>query len=147
MNASVSTFRFRAGLIPLLALLLLGASSEARMKKHKVAAMPVDGNYIAGLTAANRFLVAWQNNDQAQAMPLLTNRAKQQSTEEGVDKLFDGGSLRAFEIAHGRPERQGGYVFPVVLLQTDDAGRVRRRFGDISVTNVGKDDWAVDRLP
>lgn len=80
-------------------------------------------------------------------MPLLTNRAKQQSTEEGVDKLFSGPSTRAFEIAHGRHLREGRYEFTIVLLQADDSGHTRRRFGELIVTNTGKNDWAVDKLP
>jgi hypothetical protein len=115
-------------------------------KKHKAAAQPTDANYIGALTVANRFLAAWQGNDQAAAMPLITNRAKQQSTEEGIDKLFSGSEARAFEITHGRAIRQGRYLFPIVLLQADDSG-THRRFGDLVITATGMNDWAVDKLP
>ena len=119
----------------------------ASAKKHKAPAQPTDSNYIAGLATANRFLAAWQSNDQAAAMPLITNRAKQQSTEEGIDKLFDGSSARAFEITRGRALRQGRYQFSIVLLQEDDSGHTHRRFSELIITNAGKNDWAVDKLP
>jgi hypothetical protein len=116
-------------------------------KKHKALTQPTDSNYIAGLGTANRFLAAWQGNDQAAAMPLITNRAKQQSTEEGIDKLFSGSSTRAFEITRGRALRQGRYQFSIVLLQEDDSGHTHRRFAELIITNTGKNDWAVDKLP
>jgi len=125
----------------------LSMPSSAWAKKHKAPVQPTDSNYIAGLATANHFLAAWQSNDQAAAMPFITNRAKQQSTEEGIDKLFSGSSTRAFEITHGRALRQGRYQFSIVLLQTDDSGHTRRRFAEIVITNTGKNDWAVDKLP
>jgi hypothetical protein len=125
----------------------LSLPAPAWAKKHITPAQSTDSNYIAGLATANRFLAAWQGNDQAAAMPLITNRAKQQTTEDGVDKLFSGSSTRAFEITHGRALRQGRYQFSIVLLQTDDSGRARRRFAELIITNTGKNDWAVDKLP
>jgi len=119
----------------------------ASAKKHKAALQPTDSNYIAALATANRFLATWQDNDQAGAMPWITNRAKQQSTEEGVDKLFSGSSTRAFEISRGRLMRQGRYHFSIVLLQNDDSGHTRRRFTELIITNTGNNDWAVDKLP
>ena len=119
----------------------------ASAKKHKAAIQPADSNYIAALATANRFLATWQDNDQAAAMPWITNRAKQQSTEEGVDKLFSGSSTRAFEISPGRLVRQGRYQFSIVLLQNDDSGHTRRRFTELIITNTGNNDWAVDKLP
>jgi hypothetical protein len=125
----------------------LASSPLAWAKKHKAPAKPADSNYIAALAIANRFLGAWQSNDQAAAIPLLTNHAKELSTEEGIDKLFSGSATRAFEIPHGRALRPGRYSFSTVLLETDDAGNTRRRFADFVITNTGKNDWAVDKLP
>ncbi len=133
--------------------LALSAPSLAKARKHKppvqpkAATQPNDAHYIAGLATANRFLAAWQSNDQPAALPLLTKRAKQQSTEEGVDQFFSGSSLRGFEITHGLALRPGRYQFPIVLLQVDDAGHTHRRMSDVIVTNTGGNDWAVDRLP
>ena len=138
--------------IRLLCLFALGtalcASPLAWGKRHKVAvAAPADSNYLGGLSAANRFLAAWQSNDQASAIPLITNRAKQQTTEDGLDKLFSGPSARAFEITRGRALRPGRFQFSIVLLQSDDSGHTRRRFAELIVVNTGKNDWAVDKLP
>ena len=136
-------------LVCLLALAIgLCASPLAWGKKHKVAAVaPADSDYLASLSAANRFLAAWQSNDQAAALTLMTNRAKQQATEEGLDKFFSGSSARAFEITRRRALRQGRCQFSVALLQADGWGRTRRRFADLVVVNTGKNDWAVDKLP
>ena len=122
-------------------------SPAASAKKHKTATQPTDSNYIAALATANRFLATWQDNDQAAAMPWITKRAKQQSTEEGVDKLFSGSSTRAFEISRGRLVRQGRYQFYIVLLQNDDYGHTHRRFTELIIANTGNNDWAVDKLP
>jgi hypothetical protein len=127
--------------------LVLLAPPPVSAKKHKAPAQPTDSNYIAGLGIANRFLAAWQSNDQAAAMPLITTRAKEQSTEEGVDQLFSGSSNRGFEITRGHPLGQGRYQFSVVLLQADDSGHARRRFAELIITKTGKNDWAVDKLP
>jgi len=127
--------------------LALATSHLGWAKKHPVAARGTDANYISALNIANRFLEAWRNNDPSAAMPLLTNHAKQQSTEDGIDKLFYGLSTRAFEVTHGKAVRAGRYSFPLLLLQTDDSGRTRRKFGEIVILNTGKNDWAVDKLP
>jgi len=138
------TFRV---VVPALLTLALAASPYAWAKKHKATPGASDANYVAALEIADRFLAAWQSNDSAAAMPLITNRAKQQSTEEGIEKLFSGPTARAFEIPHGRALRAGRYVFSAVLLQTEDSGRARRRFAEFVVVNTGKNDWAVDKLP
>jgi hypothetical protein len=128
--------------------LALSASPQTWAKKRKAPAQPAaDSNYVAGLATANRLLDAWQNNDLAGAMPLITNRAKQQATEEGLDKLFSGPTMRAFEISRGRSLRPDSYQFSIVLLQADDSGHTRRRFAELVVINTGKNDWAVDKLP
>ena len=128
-------------------LFVLATSHLAWAKKHPIAARGTEANYISALNIANRFLEAWRNNDPSAAMPLLTNHAKQQSTEDGIDKLFDGPSTRAVEITRGKALRAGRYSFPLVLLQTDGSGHTRRKFGEIVILNTGKNDWAVDKLP
>lgn len=138
----------RAASIACLIAFALSAPPQAWAKKRKAPAQPAtDSNYVAGLATANHFLDAWQNNDQAGAMPLITTKAKQQSTEEGIDKLFSGPAMRAFEITRGRSLRQDSYQFSIVLLQADDSGHTRRRFAELVVINTGGNDWAVDKLP
>jgi hypothetical protein len=77
---------------------------------------------------------------------LMTNRAKQHSSEADMDTLFSGTSARAFEIAHGRPLSRSRYQFSVVLL-TGEPGHIRRRVASIVIANTDKNDWAVDKLP
>jgi hypothetical protein len=129
----------------------LAFSSFIWARKHTASTTATDTSYIAALSTANRFLAAWQSRDQEAALPLITNHAKQQSTEAGIDKLFiessDGSSARAFEIAHGRQLSRGRYQFPVVLLEAGESGRTRRRFTGIVILNTSKNDWAVDKLP
>ena len=147
MPTTPSKMRF-ASLACLLAVAaILSPSTPAWAKKRKPPANAADGNYVAALAVANRFLAAWQSNDQAAAMPLITNHAKQQSSEDDIEKLFGGPVNRAFEIPHGKALRAGRYRFAAVLLQTDDSGKTHRRFADFVVINTGKNDWAVDKLP
>lgn len=124
------------------------ACSPLWAKKQKTQAGAVGANYIAALATANRFLSAWQSNDQEAGLLLLTDRAKHKSSEAGIDTLFGGSSLRAFEIVRGRPLGNRRYEFPVVLLQaTGESKQVHRKFTRIVVANTGKNDWAVDTLP
>ncbi len=125
----------------------LAFSPPTRAKKLKASTQPTDANYIAALATANRFLAAWQSNDQEAGLPLITNHAKHQSTEAGIDELFSGPAIRAFEIAHGRQLSRGRYLFPLVLLESFEPSRTRRRFTRIVILNTGKNDWAVDKLP
>jgi len=98
---------------------------RAWAKKHKAATQPTDSNYIAALATANRFLATWQDNDQAAAMPWITNRAKQQSTKrrrQALQRILNS----RFRNLSGRLVRRGRYQFSIVLLQNDDSGHTRR---------------------
>ena len=119
----------------------------AMAKKRTIQPKANDASYAAALAVANRFLTAWQNNDQSAAMPLITNHAKQLATEDGIDKLFSGPTDRAFEIPHGKSAPTGRYAFSAVLLQTDTEGHLHRRFANLVIIHTGKNDWAVDKLP
>jgi hypothetical protein len=148
MNVDSSTVRLTSGVrricVVFLAVLsvLLATAPLTWAKKHKASSPPTDSSYVAALATANRFLAAWQGNDQEAGLPLITNRAKHQRSEADIDKLFSGASARAFEITHGRQLSHGRYLFPVLLLQ----GGVRR-YTEIVIVNTGTNDWAVDKLP
>ena len=116
-------------------------------KKPKASASSTDASYVAALATANRFLTAWQNHDQEAGLPLVTNRAKQQSSAAEIDALFSDSAARAFEISRGHQLSRDRYLFPVLLLQTDTPARVRRKFTGILIVNTGKNDWEVDKLP
>src|SRR5207253_6933488 len=76
--------------------------------------------YISALAAANRFLQAWQNQDHETGLLMLTDDAKQHSSEEHMEMFFSssssGGIDGAYEIARGKKIKAGRYVFPVRLF-------------------------------
>ena len=114
-------------------------------------ATSVDADYIPALAAANRFLHAWQVQDHETGVLLLTDAAKQHTSEDRIDAFFSAGysTDKGFEIGRGKKLQSGRYRFPVALWQTD-SGKNRKphpRFSEIVVVRTGKDDWAIDKLP
>jgi hypothetical protein len=104
--------------------------------------------YLSALSAADRFLQAWQSNDAEAGMALLTNHAKQASTPETMEAFFSNTPPSAYEIGHGKPLRPGRYEFPVTLISHSSAAAgIHRQFSTIIVVNTGNNDWAVDKLP
>jgi hypothetical protein len=101
------------------------------------------------LAAANRFLQAWQNQDHETGLLMLTDAAKQNSSEDRLEAFFTSGHDAAYEIARGKKLKAGSYAFPVALF-TPVAGMsdgVRPQRSQIVVVLAGKDEWAVDKLP
>src|SRR5580704_2936620 len=88
--------------------------------KPKVAASNVDADYVSALATANRFLHAWQVQDHETGVLLMTDAAKQHSSEDRLDAFFSAGDSieEGFEIAHGKKLQAGRYRFPVALWQT-----------------------------
>jgi hypothetical protein len=125
---------------------LLSPSLAAKTKP----APQVDPDYIAALAAANRFLHAWQTQDQETGLLMLTDAAKRATTETRLVAFFAPGSgvEQGYEISHGRKLKAGRYIFPVVLLvRGSDHKPKRPRLSQIIVIRTSKDDWAVDKLP
>ena len=75
-----------------------------------------DRGYISALAAANRFLQAWQNQDHETGLLMLTDDAKQHSSEERMEAFFSSGADAAYEIARGKKMKAGRYAFPVTLF-------------------------------
>jgi hypothetical protein len=127
----------------------------ARQKKHSIGEHSVaeEGNYVAALATANRFLYAWQTQDEEEGLELLTDAAKEHASEEQMESYFSGdaGSERTYEISHGRKLRAGRYSFPVALFEMAAGGdaekRVRPRLSHILVVQVGEGEWLVDKAP
>ena len=103
-----------------------------------------DSGYVFALGTANRFLHAWQTGDLESGMVLLSDHVRRSHDAETLERLFSGGSDRAYEIGRGQGH-PGRYRFPVVLV-TKTAG-LHRTFSEIIVVNTGKNDWVVDKLP
>jgi hypothetical protein len=128
-----------------LGLLLAPASARSR----SIVPAIYDPDYISALAAANHFLHAWQSEDHETSLIMLTDAAKQQTSEEGLQEFFSGGPKAAFEIGHGSKLKAGRYVFPITLfaLEPDTRRSVHPHYTRIIVTRTGKDDWAIDKLP
>jgi hypothetical protein len=104
-------------------------------------------DYASALQAADRFLQAWQSDDTENGIALLTSRAKQAASTDGIRRFFSNATPCAYEIGHGKLVKHGRYEFPVVLLGASKNNHSRRRSSSIIVLHSGGDDWAVDKLP
>ncbi len=123
--------------------------SAAARNKHSSSFTVPDRGYSSALAAANRFLQAWQNQDRETGLLMLTDVAKQGSSQERTDSFFSSGNDAAYEIARGRRLKAGRYAFPVTLFISDSESN---RSGlpqksQIIVVRAGKDEWAIDKVP
>jgi hypothetical protein len=136
---------------PLIALsLALQASTVSIAKtKHLPSASVTDPGYASALAAANRFLQAWQNQDHETGLLMLSDVAKQNSSEDRLEAFFASGHDAAYEIARGKKIKAGCYAFPVALFTSvngiSDAARPQR--SQVVVVRAGDSDWAIDKLP
>jgi len=133
----------------LLTLLSLPAHLSARTRNS--AASPIDRDYVIALSAADRFLHAWQTDDEEAGILMLTDHLKQRTNEDAVHQFFSVNSARAsYEIGRGHKLSPGRYEFPVVLLQSASQNGPRWMHPQSSaliVIKSGKSDWAIDKLP
>ena len=115
---------------------------------HFLSRLP-DPGYASALAAANRFLQAWQNQDHETGLLMLTDIAKQNSSEDRLEIFFSSGRDAAYEIARGKKLKAGRYAFPVALFVsvTSTANAARPQKSEIVVVRAGKDEWAIDKLP
>lgn len=135
-------------------LVLAGLASEAssaRVHKNswrassKNISPSIDPAYAAALAAANRFLHAWQTQDHETGIMMLTDAAREHASRERLQEFFSPGADAAFEIQRGR-HVNGEYVFPVVLFGLSESD-AHAHAGSVVITKLGKEDWAVDKLP
>jgi hypothetical protein len=136
----------------LLAFVLWSAMLPAAVAKSRSAAKsgPVDGDYVSALAAANRFLHAWQTQDQETGLLMLSDHSRQQTPEGKVEAFFTPAphSQQAYEIRPGRKLADGQYTFPVSLLTSQDGHKwTHPHISQIEITRTGKNDWTVDKLP
>jgi hypothetical protein len=131
-----------------LLLLTIAAPLTARTRAAP-ARSAVDQEYIAALATANRFLQAWQSQDQETGILLLSDKVKGQTAEEHLQSLFSraDNAQEAYEISGGRKLKAGRYIFSVALFNSRNGMWMQRRSSRMIVTRVGKNDWAVDKLP
>jgi hypothetical protein len=110
-----------------------------------------DPGYISALAAANHFLHAWQTQDHETGLLMLTDAAKQHTSEDRLRTFFSPGpgAQQAFEINRGKRLKTGRYFFPVVLFEVIPGARQSHHpsYSQIVVIRTGTDDWAIDKLP
>jgi len=128
---------------------ILAAWATAKTRPSPSISNRSDPGYISALAAANRFLQAWQNQDHETGLLMMTDAAKQHSSQERLELFFSSGSDSAYEIARGRKLKAGCYAFPITLFAfhsgTNESNRPQR--SEIVVVRTGKDEWAIDKLP
>lgn len=127
------------------------AHKSSAQSVSKSTSSKMDRDYVAALATANRFLYAWQAQDQENAIVMLTNNAKRGTSEERLRAFFSPGVevQQSYQISHGRKITSGRYSFPVGLFVSDPAkhaGSPSAHYSEIVVVKT-KDDWAVDKLP
>jgi hypothetical protein len=113
-------------------------------------ATPTDSDYVSALSAANRFLQAWQTQDHEAGLLLLTDSAKKVTSEDQLEKMLspETSTPRGFQIAHGKKLGSGRYTFPVTLYEVTASHKpLRIRNSQLIAVHTGKDDWAIDKLP
>lgn len=130
----------------LLVLACLAAPVRARSKPQ-----PVDRDYLSALNVANRFLNAWQTQDQETAILLLADRLREPSQEDRLQALFSApaGSRSAYELCRGRKLAAGRYEFPIVLFRVSDSSPKWQHphSATLIIVRSGKDEWLLDKLP
>ncbi len=128
-----------------IASLLLLAPGMAVGRGKSVSVKP-NADYVSALATADRFMHAWQTQDEEKGLMMLTDSVKQHWPEERLEAFFASADHAAYQISQGRKLKAGRYSFPVALLENVGT-KIRRRFSEVVVTQTGREDWAVDKLP
>jgi len=128
---------------------ILFASAASKTRVPPAISPGSDPGYVSALAAANRFLQAWQNQDHETGLLMLTDAAKDLSSEDRLELFFSSGSDTAYEIARGKKLKLGRYAFPITLFSSRSATNKsdRPQKSEIVVVLTGKNEWAIDKLP
>src|ERR1700758_1421291 len=127
--------RLKPALVIAFILVLLPGVSLAKPRPKTSSSNIADGDYVSALATANRFLHAWQVQDHETGVLLLTDAAKQHTSEEGLDSFFSpmDSTEEGFEITRGKRLQTGRYMFHVALWQSIPGknSRARPHFSEI----------------
>jgi hypothetical protein len=129
---------------------LLVQSSLPALARTKLRPVTPDRDYASALGIADRFLHAWQMQDPESGLLLLTDRVRQHTDESQLRDFFS--SRRSlspgFEIGRGKKLSGTRYKFPVALFPADSTHERRAKHPfTLIVVRIGRDDWAIDKLP
>jgi hypothetical protein len=127
-------------------LLLLSICAQSFAHPHRRTRRATDPLYGSALAAANRFLRAWQDQDQETGIMMLSDSARQNVSPEKLQTFFSPGPDAAYEIARGKRVNSVAYQFPVVLFGASGASS-HPQACMVLVTRSGKSEWLVDKLP
>ena len=112
---------------------------------------PVDRDYLSALAVADRFLMAYQTQDQETAILLLSDHLREPAQEDRLQMLFSAPpeSHSAYEICRGRKLAPGRYEFPIILFRVAAASPKWQHphASTLIVASDGKNDWVVEKLP
>ena len=146
-------FQLRRKFSPvILALLLAQPFPTALAARPKPRTATFDRDYASALATADRFLHAWQTQDEESGLLLLTDRVRQHTDENKLRDFFSSGRNYSpgYEIGRGRRLSAARYKFPVALF-AGDAGHPHRprrpQAYALIVVRIGREDWAIDKLP
>jgi hypothetical protein len=126
--------------------LILSICPRSFTHSHKIVHHSLDPLYSSALAAANRFLRAWQDEDQETGIMMLSDTARQNLSPDKLQSFFSAGPDAAYEIARGKRLNSAVYEFPVVLFGASGAPS-RPRVCTVVITRSGKNDWTVEKLP
>ena len=129
-----------------LSLVLLPSLLIAKGKPKRQTVTAPDAASVAALATANHFLRAWQTGDLETGLLFsLTPRAMvRMKTTCAV--IFQPRCFAPSKFTAANNCAPAA-AFPVVLLETTNPSRAKRRYSEIIVINTGSNDWAVDKLP
>ncbi len=145
-------FRLRCTLLPAMLALVFVPPLPSAVARTKPQPAAFDRNYASALAAADRFLHAWQTQDEEAGLLLLTDRARQHTNEDRLRDFFSSGRTLnpGFEIGRGTKLSAMRYKFPVALFSGDPTHLRQTRRPQactLIVVRLGRDDWAIDKLP
>lgn len=127
-------------------LLLVSFCPQSLAHQHKRHSRTVDPLYGSALAAANRFLRAWQDQDQETGIMMLSDAARQGVSADKLQNFFSPGPDAAYEIARGKRVSSAAYEFPIVLFVGSSAPS-HPHACTVIVTRSGKSEWAIDKIP
>lgn len=76
---------------------------------------------------------------------MLTDVARQHASTDTLEEFFSPGEHAAYEIQRGKRLNGGEYAFPVVLFGLAQHSSPHSCI--LVMLRIGKDEWAVNRLP